>query len=137
MVIAVYNSPPGGAKSLPSGVDTKIVGIQVNTLNTQSPFWTVFGKVVVNNVTANPARLTAELTVPALPVPLLDTSLATIPAHGSVSVSLEGVVIRGETQTPLCVEIHCNATSSPPAINNAEYARLIAISVDSVIQQTC
>jgi len=128
MAIAVYNSPPGGTKPLPASMDTKIVGIQLNTGNNVSPRWTVFGKVVVNNATASPATVRAQLVV--APATVLDTSKATIPANGFVSISLEGVP---ETDAAMCVEIHCEASSSA----TAELARLIAISVDRASVVTC
>jgi hypothetical protein len=131
MAIAVYNSPPGGGPtSLPAKTDEKIVGIQLNTpgSNNVSPFWTVFGKVVVNNTTASPATVRAQLVV--APATVLDTSKATIPANGFVSISLEGVP---ETDAAMCVEIHCEASSSA----TAELARLIAISVDRATVVTC
>jgi len=128
MAIAVYNSPPGGVPTpLPPSVDTKIVGIQLNTGNNHSPFWTVFGKVVVNNTTASPATVRAQLKVAAT---VLDTSKATIPANGFVSIPLEGVPL---TDAAMCVEIHCEASSSA----TAELARLIAISVNPASVVTC
>jgi hypothetical protein len=130
MAIAVYNSPPGGSASLLANTDKKIVGIQLNTGNNVSPFWTVFGKVVVNNTTASPATVRAQLKV-AAPATLLDTSKATIPANGVVSICLEGVPL--ETDAPMCVEIHCQASSSA----TAELARLIAISVNPASVITC
>ena len=131
MAIAVYNSPPGGGPtSLPANMDKKIVGIQLNTGNNVSPFWTVFGKVVVNNTTASPATVRAQLKV-AVPATVLDTSKATIPANGFVSISLEGVP--PETDLAMCVEIHCQASSSA----TAELARLIGISVNPASVVTC
>jgi len=111
-----------------ANVDEKIVGIQLNTGNNHSPFWTVFGKVVVNNNTASPATVRAQLEV--APATVLGTSKATIPANGFVSISLEGVP---ETDAPICVEIHCEASSSA----TAELARLIAISVNPASVITC
>jgi hypothetical protein len=130
MAIAVYNSPPGGGPTpLPASTDEKIVGIQLNTGNNVSPFWTVFGKVVVNNTTASPATVRAQLK--AVPGGLLDTSKATIPANGFVSICLEGVP--PENDAAMCVEIHCEASSSA----TAELARLIAISVNPASVITC
>ena len=63
MAIAVYNLPPGGSKALPANTTEKVVGIQLNTGNNVSPFWTVFGKVVVNNPNASPATVEAQLGV--------------------------------------------------------------------------
>ena len=91
MAIVVYNSLTSGTTSLPPNTDTKIVGIQLNTGNNRSPFWTVFGKVVVNNTTASPATVYAHLKV-AVPPTVLDTSKATIPANGFVSIPLEGAL---------------------------------------------
>ena len=130
MAIAVYNSPPGaGPTPLPASTDKKIVGIQLNTPNNVSPFWTVFGKVVVSNTTASPATVRAQLKVAAT---VLDTSKATI-ANGFVSISLEGVFVSPETDAAMCVEIHCEASSSA----TAELARLIAISVNPASVITC
>jgi hypothetical protein len=131
MAIAVYNSPPGGTNSLPAKTDEKIVGIQLNTSNNVSSFWTVFGKVVVNNTTASPATVRAQLVVAGPPATVLDTSKATIPANGFVSISLEGVP--PESDAAMCVEIHCQASSSA----SAELARLIAISVNPASVVTC
>ena len=128
MAIAVYNSLTGATTSLPASTDEKVVGIQLNTPNNRSPFWTVFGKVVVNNTTASPATVRAQLKVAAT---VLDTSKATIPANGFVSISLEGVP--PETDAAMCVEIHCEASSSA----TAELARLIAISVNPASVITC
>jgi len=132
MAIAIFNPPPGGSKALPANTVEKVVGIQLNTGNNVSPFWTVFGKVVVNNPNASPVNVVAQLVV--APSTVLDTSTATIPANGSESISLEGVPL---TPTggivPMCVEINCKA--SLPA--NAEFARLIAISVNPALVVTC
>ena len=132
MAIAIYNPPPGGSKPLPANTVEKIVGIQLNTGNNVSPFWTVFGKVVVNNPNASPVNLVAQLVV--APSTVLDTSTATIPANGSESISLEGVPLTPTSGiVPMCVEINCKASS--PA--NAEFARLIAISVNPALVVTC
>ena len=132
MAIAIYNAPPGGSKALPANTVEKIVGIQLNTGNNISPFWTVFGKVVVNNPNASPANVVAQLVV--APSTVLDTSIATIPANGSGSISLEGVPPAPTVAiVPMCVEITCKA--SLPA--NAELARLIAVSVNPALVVTC
>ena len=128
MAIAVYNSLTGATTPLPASTDEKVVGIKLNTGNNVSLFWTVFGKVVVNNTTASPATVRAQLKVAAT---VLDTSKATIPANGFVSISLEGVP--PETDAAMCVEIHCEASSSA----TAELARLIAISVNPASVVTC
>jgi hypothetical protein len=132
MAIAIYNPPLGGSKALPANTVKKIVGIQLNTGNNVSPFWTVFGKVVVNNPNASPVNVVAQLVV--APATVLDTSVATIPANGSESLSLEGVPLgTAGTIAPMCVEINCKASS--PA--NAEFGRLIAISVSPAVVVTC
>ena len=130
MAIAVYNSLTGATTPLPASTDEKVVGIKLNTGNNVSLFWTVFGKVVVNNTTASPSTVRAQLkAVP--PGTVLDTSRATVPANGFVSISLEGVP--PETDAAMCVEIHCEASSSA----TAELARLIAISVNPASVVTC
>jgi hypothetical protein len=135
MVFAVYNSPPGGSHSLPANTVEKIVGVQLNTGNNVSQFWTVFGKVVVDNSTnSQPVKVQAQLVVPGSLTPLLDTSIATIPANGLGSIPLEGVP--AQTDAAMCVEIHCKAFP-PGATPGAEYARLIAISVDRASPLTC
>lgn len=132
MAIAIYNPPPGGSKPLPANTVEKIVGIQLNTGNNVSPFWAVFGKVVVNNPNASPISVEAQLVV--APATVLDTSIATIPANGFESLSLEGIPLGTATAiVPMCVEINCKA--SLPA--NAELARLIAISVNPAVVVTC
>jgi hypothetical protein len=133
MAIAVYNAPPGGSKALPANTVEKIIGIQLNSGNNVSAFWTVFGKVVVTNASASPVNVVAQLAV-ASPSAVLDTSTATIPANGSESISLEGVASSpAGAILPMCVEINCRAPS--PA--NAELARLIAISVNPASIVTC
>jgi hypothetical protein len=133
MAIAVYNSAPGGSKTLPANTVEKVAGIQLNTGNNISPFWTVFGKVVVTNASANPINVVAQLVVVS-PSTVLDTSMATIPGNGSESIFLEGVPSSpAGAILPMCVEINCE--SSMPA--NAEFARLIAISVDPASVVTC
>ena len=132
MAIAIYNAPPGGSKPLPANTVEKVVGIQLNTGNNVSAFWTVFGKVVVNNPSPSPITVQVQLVV--APATVLDTSTATIPANGSESISLEGVPL---TPTggivPMCVEINCRASLNA----NAEFARLIAISVSPALVVTC
>ena len=132
MAIAIYNAPPGGSKLLPANTAEKVVGIQLNTGNNISFFWTVFGKVVVINPNAGPVSVQAQLLL-ASPATLLDTSFATIPANGSESISLEGVAV-GTAGAPMCVEIICSTTSLPA---NAELARLIAISVSPAVTAMC
>ena len=91
MAIAVYNPPPGGSKALPANTLEKVVGIQLNSANNVSPFWAIFGKVVVNNPgSASPVNVVAQLVV--APATVLDTSTATIPPGGSESIPLEGVL---------------------------------------------
>jgi hypothetical protein len=133
MAIAVYTPPPGGSKALPANAIEKVIGIQLNSGNNVSPFWTVFGKVVVTNASASPVNVVAQLVVVS-PSTVLDTSSATIPANGSESISLEGVPSSpAGAILPMCVEINCRASS--PA--NAELARLIAISVNPASVVTC
>jgi len=132
MAIAIFNPPPGGSKALPANTVEKVVGIQLNTGNNLSPFWTVFGKVVVNNPNASPATVQAQLVV--APATVLDTSTATIPANGFESISLEGVPPAPTVAiVPMCVEINCKASLNA----NAELARLIAISVNPAVVVTC
>ena len=132
MAIAIYNPPPGGSKALPANTVEKVAGIQLNTGNNLSPFWTVFGKVVVANPNPNPVNVVAQLVV--VPATVLDTSTATIPANGSESISLEGVPPAPTFGiTPMCVEINCKASLTA----NAEFARLIAISVNPASVVTC
>jgi hypothetical protein len=130
MAIAIFNAPPGGSKALPANTVEKIVGIQLNAGNNISPFWTVFGKVVVNNPSPSPVTVQAQLVV--APATLLDTSMATVPANGLVSVSLEGVAV-GTASAPICVEINCKASAAA----NAELGRLIAISVNPATVVMC
>jgi hypothetical protein len=132
MAIAVYNAAPGGSKALPPNTTEKVTGIQLNSGNNFSPFWTVFGKVVVTNASASPVNVVAQLVVVA-PSTVLDTSTATIPANGAESISLEGVPPSSTAGAAMCVEITCRATSSA----NAEFARLIAISVNPASVVTC
>jgi hypothetical protein len=108
----------------------KVAGIQLNSGNNFSPFWTVFGKVVVTNAGSSPLNVVAQLLV--APATVLDASSATIPANGSETISLEGVPSSpaGASQ---CVEITCKATSAA----TAELARLIAISVNPATIVTC
>jgi hypothetical protein len=135
MAVAIYNAPPGAGVALPPSVAQKVVGIHLNTGNNVSPFWAIFGKVVV--ASAGVANVRAQLVAVAPPAPavVLDTTTATIPANGSESISLEGVLTPAATGAapPTCVEIIC--TSPVPA--NAELARLIAISVDPATVVTC
>ena len=132
MAIAIYNLPPGGSKALPANTVEKVVGIQLNTGNNVSPFWTVFGKVVVNNPSsASPVNVVAQLVV--APATVLDTSTASIPAGGSESIPLEGVLQIPPSAPPACVEINCRASLNA----NAEFARLIAISVNPAAVLTC
>jgi len=132
MAIAIYNLPPGGSKPLPANTVEKVAGIQLNTGNNLSPFWTVFGKVVVSNPGASPVNVVAQLV--AAPATVLDTSTATVPANGSESISLEGVPPgTAGAIFPICVEINCKASLNA----NAEFARLIAISVSPASVVTC
>ena len=132
MAIAIYNPPPGGSKALPANTVEKVVGIQLNTGNNFSPFWTVFGKVVVNNPSPSPVTVQAQLVV--APATVLDTSMATVPANGFESISLEGVPLgTAGAIVPMCVEINCKA----PSNSTAEFARLIAISVSPAVIVTC
>ena len=132
MAIAIYNPQPGGSKALPANTVEKVIGIQLNTGNNLSLFWTVFGKVVVANPSTSPVNVVAQLVL--APSTVLDTSTATIPANGSESISLEGVPLGpAGTVVPMCVEINCKA--SLPA--NAEFARLIALSVSPASVVTC
>jgi hypothetical protein len=132
MAIAIYNAPPGGSKALPANTVQKVVGIQLNTGSNVSAFWTVFGKVVINNPSPNPITVQAQLVV--VPATVLDTSMATIPANGFESISLEGVPLgTAGAIVPMCVEINCKASLNA----NAEFARLIAISVSPAAIVTC
>lgn len=104
MASVVYNPPPGGSKALPANTVEKVIGIQLNTGNNISSFWTVFGKVVVTNASASPVNVVAQLVV-ASPSMVLDTSSATIPANGSESISLEGVPSSpAGAIVPMCVQ---------------------------------
>jgi hypothetical protein len=131
MAIAIFSPPPGGSKALPANTVEKVIGIQLNSGNNFSPFWTVFGKVVITNASATLVNVVAQLLVVS-PATVLDTSTATIPANGSESISLEGVP-SSPAGAAICVEINCKASS--PA--NAEFARLIAIAVDPASVVTC
>ncbi|HEY6341473.1 MAG TPA: hypothetical protein VIY49_08285 [Bryobacteraceae bacterium] len=108
-----------------------MAGIQLNTGNNVSPFWAIFGKVVVV-AGAGVVNVQAQLvaTVPAL---VLDISTATIPANGSESISVEGVLSAPAGAGPTCVEIICTS----PVAAKAEFARLIAIPVDPAAPLTC
>jgi hypothetical protein len=100
--------------------------------NNLSPFWTVFGKVVVNNPSPSPVTVQAQLVV--APATVIDTSMATIPANGFESISLEGVPLgTAGAIVPMCVEINCKASLNA----NAEFARLIAISVSPALVVNC
>jgi hypothetical protein len=116
-------------------MDTKIVGIKLNTPNNTSPFWTVFGKVVVHNGSGVPETVVAQLryvVVPATPGTVFDESHATLPVNGIVSIPLEGVTPPG-MEAAFCVEIVCNPTGN----SSASLARLIAISVNPATAIPC
>ena len=131
MAIAVYNPPPGGSKALPANTVEKVIGIQLNTGTNLSPFWTVFGKVVVNNPSGSLATVLVQLVVGGT---VLDASTATILASGSGSISVEGVTPTLPVPiVPMCVEITCRASANA----NAGLARLIAISVNPASEVTC
>ena len=131
MPIAVYNPPPSAAV-LPNF--QKAAGIQLNTGNNVSPFWTVFGKVVIDNPSASPVKGVAQLVVAGSPPTGLDASPVTIPASSSQSISLEGVTPPPTVAiVPMCVEI-IYETSTPA---RAEVPRLIAISVNPATVVTC
>jgi hypothetical protein len=139
MAIAVFNNPPGLSVALPANVTQKVLGIQLNTGNNISPYWTIFGKVVIANPNASPVNVVAELVpVPAHPgtPAVLDTSSATIPANGTESISLEGVLppAPAGVSPATCVEITCHAL---PLSADAEFPRLIAISVDPAVVAPC
>src|ERR1700756_4538682 len=133
MAIAIYNAFPGGAAALLANVPQKVAGIQLNTGNNISPFWTIFGKVVVV-AGAGVVNVQVQLvaTPPAPPL-VLDISPATIPANGSESISLEGVLSTPAGPAPTCVEIICTS----PVAAKVEFARLIAISVSPAAPVTC
>jgi hypothetical protein len=133
MAIAIYNAPSGAL--LPKF--QKAAGIQLNTGNNVSPFWTVFGKVVFANPNSSPVNVQAQLvaTQPApTPPAVLDITNVTILPNSSQSISLEGVTpIPTVAIFPMCVEIIWQA--SLPA--NVEFPRLIAISVNPATVVTC
>ena len=123
MTIAAYNPPPGGSLALTS-VLQKVVGIRLGTANVPGLNWAIFGKVVVTNPNSNPETVVAELAAPAV----LDTTNVTIPAKSSQSISLEGVLATPAGVPPPCVQIKCSSSLTA----NAEFARLVAISVDTI-----
>ena len=136
MSIAIYDPPPGGAAALAPNVSQKVVGIQLNTGNNLSPFWVITGKVVVASSSAVSVRAQLVAVAPPAPPTVLDTSTATIPANGSETISLEGVLTpnaAGAAPPPTCVEIVCVS----PSAAKAELARLIAFPVSPAIVVTC
>jgi hypothetical protein len=96
--------------------------------NNVSAFWAIFGKVVVTSPGVVNVRAQLLAVAPPAPPVVLDTSIATIPANGAESISLEGVLppTAAGAFPPTCVEIVCTS----PLLANAELARLIAISVN-------
>jgi hypothetical protein len=131
-IATIFNPAPGGAVALPANVRQKVAGIQLNTGNNVSPFWAIFGKVVVV-AGAGVVNVQAQLVAtPPVPPTVLDTSTATIPANGSESISLEGV-LSSAAGAAQCVEIVCTS----PVASKAEFARLIAIPVNPAVPLTC
>ena len=136
MSIAIYDPPPGGSAALPPNVAEKVVGIRLNTGNNLSPFWVIIGKVVVASVGATSVRAQLVAVAPPAPPVILDTSIATVPANGSETISLEGVLTpnaAGAAPPPTCVEIVCLS----PSAAQAELARLIAVPVNPATVVTC
>jgi hypothetical protein len=136
MSIAIYDPPPGGAAALAPNVSQKVVGIHLNTGNNLSPFWVITGKVVVASASTVSVRAQLVAVAPPAPPTVLDTSISTIPANGSETISLEGVLTpnaAGAAPPPTCVEIVCLS----PSAAKAELARLIAVPVNPATVVTC
>ena len=122
-VVAAFNPPPGGALVF-TPVLQKVVGIQLGISTVHGSNWAIFGKVVVSNSNPNPESVGAQLVAAAA---VLDTTNVTIPPKSSQSISLEGVLSTSLGGAAPCVQIKCSSSLAA----NAQFARLVAISVDA------